>query len=119
MTVSRECEVEIRRLYYAEHWPLGTIARQLDVHEDVVRRVLGHSGAPGLSPVTKFGLIAPYNAFIKETLDCYPTLRTTRVYDMIRERGYVGSVRRLREYIATVRPLPKKEAFVRLQPLIG
>ena len=25
----------------AEHWPVGTIASQLGVHRDVVRRVLG------------------------------------------------------------------------------
>ncbi len=41
MTVSCEVEVEIRRLYYAEHWKVGTIASQLSVHGEVVRRVLG------------------------------------------------------------------------------
>jgi transposase len=119
MTVSPEREVEIRRLYYAEHWPLGTIARQLGIHEDVVRRVLGRPGARGGPAASKFSLITPYAVFIREMLERYPTLRSTRVYDMIRERGYDGSVRRLREYVATVRPLPKTEAFVRLDPLIG
>jgi hypothetical protein len=41
VTVSTEQEVEIRRLYYAEHWKVGTIASQSSVHADVVRRVLG------------------------------------------------------------------------------
>lgn len=36
-----EVEAEILRLYYAEHWRVGTIAAQLGVHPDVVRRVLG------------------------------------------------------------------------------
>jgi transposase len=120
MTISREQETEIRRLYYAEHWPLGTIARQLGVHEDVVRRVLGRLGPADGPASAKFGLIAPYAAFLHETLERYPTLRATRLYDMIRDRGYAGSVRRLREYVATVRPQPKKtEAFIRLDPLIG
>ncbi len=41
MTVSPATEAEIARLFGVEHWRLGTIATQLGVHEDVVRRVLG------------------------------------------------------------------------------
>ena len=41
MTVPLEIETEIRRLHFAEHWPVGTVASQLAIHEDVVRRVLG------------------------------------------------------------------------------
>lgn len=119
MTISPEQEAEIRRLHYAEHWPLGTIARQLGLHEDVVRRVLGRSDPTAAPARAKFGIIAPYAEFIRETLERYPTLRVTRLYDMIRDRGYVGSARHLRKYVATVRPLPKTEAFVRLDPLIG
>ena len=29
--------VEVRRLYYAEHWKIGTIAAQLGLHPDTVR----------------------------------------------------------------------------------
>jgi hypothetical protein len=36
-----EQEAEMIRLHYAEHWRVGTIATQLSVHPDVVRRVLG------------------------------------------------------------------------------
>lgn len=28
---------EVRRLYYAEHWKIGTIAAQLGLHPDTVR----------------------------------------------------------------------------------
>ena len=41
MTISREDEIEIRRLFYAEHWRVGTIAAQRHHHEDAVNRVLG------------------------------------------------------------------------------
>ena len=30
----------IRRLFYAEHWPIGTIGDALDVHHDTVRRAV-------------------------------------------------------------------------------
>lgn len=34
MSVPPEVEADIRRLHYAEHWPIGTIATQLHIHED-------------------------------------------------------------------------------------
>jgi hypothetical protein len=67
MTVSREVEVEVRRLYYAEHWKVGTIATQLSVHGDVVRRVLGLlERAQPSAPRPR--LVEPYADFIAETL---------------------------------------------------
>ena len=36
MTVAKETEAEIRRLFFAEHWKVGTIAAQLGVHHDTV-----------------------------------------------------------------------------------
>lgn len=54
----------------------------------------------------------------------YPTLRATRLFDMVKPRGYPGEVRTLRAYVATVRLLERlrDEVFVRLhqqQPLCG
>ena len=40
MTVDKETSTEILRLYHAEKWKIGTIARQLGVHHGTVRRVL-------------------------------------------------------------------------------
>lgn len=118
MTVSREVEVEVRRLYYAEHWKVGTIATQLSVHGDVVRRVLGLlERAQPSSPRPR--LVEPYADFIAETLGRYPRLRATRLYDMLRGRGYTGGVRGLREYVAKVRPRPSREAYLRVEPLVG
>ena len=40
MTVSKEIEGSILRLYHAEKWPVGTISTQLAIHHSVVQRVL-------------------------------------------------------------------------------
>ncbi len=80
MTTSIETEAEIRRLHYAEHWPVGTIARQLGVHEDVVRRVLGLL-TPRAPQVPRERLTASYAEFIEQTLKSYPKLRATRLFD--------------------------------------
>ena len=39
--IDLQLAARIRRLYYAEHWKIGTIATQLRVHHDSVRRVIG------------------------------------------------------------------------------
>jgi len=118
VSVPPEVEAEVRRLHYAEHWPVGTIATQLGVHEDVVRRVLGVDERR-LPTAPRKKLVDPYAAFIAQTLERYPALRATRLHDMLRPRGYPGSVRTLREYVATVRPRRASEAFLRVDSLMG
>ncbi|RLB47331.1 MAG: hypothetical protein DRI90_26460 [Deltaproteobacteria bacterium] len=85
MTVSPEKAAEIRRLYFAEHWKRGTIAAQLELHPDVVQRVLGRLGPTpgGPTPQRRAALLDPYKGFVAETLDEYPRLVATRLYDML------------------------------------
>jgi hypothetical protein len=81
----------------ARHWPIGTIAAQLNVHPEVVKRVLGLMHTDD-APVRWPSLLQPFEAFIGQTLQQYPTLRTTHLYDMMTPRGYQGSLRTLRDY---------------------
>jgi transposase len=115
---SPELEAEIVRLHYAEHWPVGTISAQLGVHADVVRRVLD-IGQSASAPVERVRLVDPYRDFIAETLERYPRLRATRLFDMLRERGFRGAARTLRRYVAEVRPQPRREVYLRTEPLVG
>lgn len=119
MSTPADVCAEIARLYFAEHWRVGTIATQLGLHPDVVHRVLGLGAvrAPDAPPRPR--LVDPYREFIDETLAQYPRLRATRLYDMLRDRGYQGAVRTLREYVATVRPRPRREVYLRTEPLVG
>lgn len=131
MTTDEAKEAEIRRLHFAEHWKVGTIATQLGVHHEVVERVLGlgktarplpavTDAAAGCAAADKVpGALLPYESFVSETLTQYPRLRATRLYDMLKERGYEGSVRTVRRYAQSVRPMPKTEVFLRTEPLIA
>lgn len=119
MTVPVETEAEIRRLFHAEHWPVGTIAAQMGVHVDVVRRVLGLLDRVRAAPRPRARRVDPYADFIVETLTRYPRLRATRLWDMVKARGYSGSVRTLRDYVMDVRPRPRHEAYLRTDPLVG
>lgn len=113
-----ELDAEIIRLYFAEHWRVGTIATQLGIHPDVVRRVVG-LGSARIGGAPRPRMIDPYRDFIRETLECYPRVRSTRIYDMVRERGYRGSPRVLRSFVAEVRPRPRREVYLRTEPLAG
>ena len=118
MTVSLEMAAEIRRLYFAEHWKRGTISTQLDMHSDVVRRVLGRFGPQPGTPRPITLVLDAYKPFIDETLQQYPRLVATRLYDMICERGYTGSIRTLRRYVRKARPRPRR-AYLDIETLAG
>jgi transposase len=114
-----EQRAEIRRLYYAEHWRIGTIATTLDVHHDTVRQAIEadrfmHPGAQ-IRP----SALDPYKPFVLATLEQYPRLRATRLYEMLRPRGYAGSAVQVRRWVRTVRPAARAEAYLRLETLAG
>jgi transposase len=81
--------------------------------------VLGVGVARGAPSEPRPRLVDPYRDFIEKTLAQYPTLRATRIYDMVRARGYTGGVRNLRAYVRTVRPRPRREVYLSTEPLIG
>lgn len=111
-------DAEIIRLHYAEHWPVGTITTQLGLHPDVVKRVLG-LGDPRPDGPRRPRIVEPYHDFIVEQLTQYPRLRATRIYDMVRDRGYAGAVTTVRRYVAEVRPPPRREVYLHTEPLVG
>lgn len=117
--ITLEQRTEIRRLYYAEHWKVGTIASALGVHRDAVlgaieaERFQMRGGRPRVSALDA------YMAFIRGVLEQYPRLRATRLYEMLRDRGYRGSVVQLRRVVVKLRPTPRAEAYLRLRVLPG
>src|SRR5580658_106136 len=111
--ISPETRVQIRRYFYAEHWKIGTIATALDVHPDTVRRAIEVERFQHAEPLRP-SIVDPYLPFVREVLEQHPRLRATRIHQMIRDRGYSGSVEQLRRVVARLRP-QSHEAFLRLQ----
>jgi transposase len=112
-----EAVSEIRRLYYAEHWRVGTIAAQLGVHPEAVKGALNRQLAP--PPRKPRPRISdPYLPFLIETLERYPRLRSMVLYRMVRERGFPGSVVQLRRVVRGLRP-SRREVFTQIKALPG
>jgi transposase len=117
VVIPPELHAQIRRLFYAEHWRVNTIAAQLGVHHDTVRRAV--ESERFLRPGTQVrpSALDPCKAFIRATLGQYPRLRATRLWAMVRERGYPGSAIQVQRYVRTVRPAARAEAYLRLETM--
>src|SRR5690606_35923695 len=115
--IGKEREADILRLFHAERWRVGTIARQLGVHHTTVQRVLAQAGMPAESVTTRPSIADPSLPFIRETLAKYPELCASRLFEMVRLRGYAGGPDHFRRVVARIRPRPPAEAFLRLRTL--
>jgi transposase len=119
MTISAELEAKILRYHHVEKWRVGTIARQLNVHHSVVTRVLTHAGISKKAGIKQASIVAPFMGFITDTLEKYPSLTASRLYEMVRQRGYGGGPDHFRYVISLYRPRPPAEAYLRLRTLPG
>ena len=116
--ITPEQHAEIRRLYYGEHWKVGTIAAQLGVHHDTVRAAIADTQAVRRGTCRPTAL-DPYLPFVRDTLAQYPRLRATRLFEMVRPRGYTGSVVQLRRIVRLLRPQVSPVIYRRLVTLAG
>lgn len=117
--ISDEVRTRIRRLFFAEHWKVGTIASELGVHHDTVRGAIDADRFVSRGARVAPSMLDPYKAFVQETLLAHPRLRATRIFEMLRPRGYPGSAVQLRRYVRRVRPRSNVEAFFRRTTLPG
>jgi transposase len=117
MMISPKEIAEIRRLFFAEHWKIGTIAAQLKLHPETVRKAV-NAERFGRGKLPRAALTDAHLDFLRITLAQYPRLRATRLYEMVKERGYTGSVVQLRRVVAKLRP-NTREAFFRLSTMPG
>jgi transposase len=117
LMITNEIRAQIRRYFYAEHWKIGTIATELSVHPDAVRNAIESERFKSVQPM-RASIVDPYIGFIRLTLEQHPKLCATRLYHMVRDRGYTGSVVQLRRTVARLRP-QRREAFLQLQTFPG
>lgn len=115
--INAETRAHIRHLFYGEHWKVGTIADELGLHRDTIRNAL-ETDRFNRGKVLRTTNTEPYISFIKETLSKYPRLRATRIHEMLRVRGYTGSVVTVRRVVSELRP-SRREAFLRLRTFPG
>lgn len=117
--VTPEESATILRLHHVEEWPVGTIGKELGRHHDTVEGVLADEGLDVQKVTTRVRLVDPFVPFLKETLEKYPRLRASRLWSMVKARGYTGSKSGFRAIVRRIRPRPAAEAFLRRAVLPG
>jgi len=116
--IAPETIAKIRNLFFAEHWTVGTIARELGLHWDTVRAALETERFNHSKQDRANQRMEPYVGFIQQTLKEHPRLRATRIYQMIQVRGYPGSIYPVRRLVARLRPVVR-EPFLQLRTFPG
>ena len=115
--ITPEQHAEIRRLYFGEHWKVGTIVANLGVHPDTVRAAIALDTRVVRRGACRRSILDPYLPFLRDTLAQYPRLRATRLYEMLRPRGYTGSANQLRRLVRVLRPHAPVALYRRLEVL--
>ena len=85
------------------------IARRLRISRDTVSKYWDGSPLETVSYGPRPKLVDPYQNYIIKRLEKYPELSADRLFDEIRARGYKGSARTLRRYVASIRPQKHRE----------
>jgi transposase len=117
--VTAEESAAILRLHHVEGWPIGTIGTELGRHHDTVEGVLAQAGLGVQKVSTRSRLVDPFLPFLKETLEKHPRLRASRLWSMVKARGYTGSKSGFRPIVSRLRPRPCAEAYLRRAVLPG
>jgi transposase len=117
--ITPEQYAEIRRLYYGEHWKVGTIAAALGVHHETVRAAIVNDTQGVRRGTCRATQLDPYLPIVRDTLAQYPRLRATRLFEMVKGRGYAGSVVQLRRAVRLIRPAATATVYRRLTTLAG
>src|SRR3974377_2546167 len=116
--IDPELVAKIPLLFFAQHWKIGTIATQLNLHRDTVRTALETDRFNPPKQDRTGRKTSPYVDFIRQTLAQYPRLRSTRILQMIRARGYEGGSSQLPRSRVPLRPVVQ-EPFLQLRTFPG
>jgi transposase len=115
--LSQEIQARILALHFGDGRSARSIARMLGVSRKsvsavIARRLIRTAPEPGKP---RRSILDPYKPMIQEKLLRDPTIPATAIHQSLRRLGFTGSVRRLCEYIATIRVNPRpREAFLKL-----
>lgn len=113
-----ETRAEIRRLFFAEHFTIHGITVALGVHHDTVRHALETARFVSNGSRPRGSQLDPFLPLIQGKLDEHPRMRSSRLFLILKDRGYTGSVQQLRRTVAGLRPPPPR-AFLALTALPG
>jgi transposase len=116
--LSPDIQAQILAMRFGDGKAARAIARELKINRKSVAAVIARRSivlSPRGPESPRVTMLDPYKSVIQEKLLRDPLVPATAIHQSLRRLGFTGSVRRLQEYIATVRVEPKpREAFLKL-----
>lgn len=117
--IDEEIRGQIVRYRLVEKWSVSAIAKHFGIHHSTVTGALRRVGVPPSSLPKRKSIADPYLPFIKEQLEKHPDLLASRLFEMVRQRGYPGQQDHFRTIVRVLRPTAPAEAYLRLRTLPG
>lgn len=114
-----ETWAEARRLFYVEHQTINAITNALGIHHSTVKRAIGAERFVNHTILRKNADLERFNSVILDTLERVPRVRATRLLELLKERGFSGSVYQVRRYLRKVRPQRPSRVFTKLSFVAG
>lgn len=111
--ISPETKAEIRRLFYAEHHTVRSIAEAMGVHHTTVDRAIDKESFVTRSAVVRSRGIDPYLPIVKDVFEQIPTIRATRLVQILKDRGFNGGVGQVRLALRDFRQTKSRRAHLR------
>lgn len=101
--IEKETATGILLCYQQENIHVSTIARRFNVHRDVVLRVVKHANLPNKTRQSCDRRIDKFIPVMDGLLATFPAISASRLYEMIKEHGYFGSLSHFRHVLAAYR----------------
>ena len=118
--IEPELRNKIRRMYFVDHLSIHSICSDCGVHRDTVANAIKiprkeRDKIGYFSP-----LVAPFEPLIKTKLNQYPSMKSTRLIQILRDQGYQGSINTLRRHIKLLKQLvPPRHVFLKMEVVPG
>jgi len=116
MSVIPELKATILHLYHVEKMRIGTIASQLQVNRTTISNILAQAGLLNVQETQRGMLLETFWPFVRQTLEKYPRLPVSQLYQMVCIRGYNGGPDHFRHIIALHRQELKPELPIAILP---
>ena len=103
----------LRHLFFVEKLPKKAIARKLNLDIKTVRRAIQRESFSYGRQQSRSSKLDGFKDKIEALLESYPSLSAVRIHEEIQKMNYEGGISILRDYLKTIRPIPR--AFLHIQ----
>lgn len=112
MTIDAEFRNKLRRMYFVDYQTINAIAKMEGVHYDTVKRALSEQISKTEKRHGYSRLVASFDDLIKEKLEQYPKMKSTRLIQILEDRGYRGSLATLQRHLRALNPKRPKRVYL-------